>query len=168
MAKSTASGSGVGTSLPSGVVMPFAGEVIPVGWLLCDGSQVSRSGFRDLFNAIGTAWGEGDGSSTFHVPDMRGTFLRGQDDGAGRDPDSGTRTAINTGGNTADAVGSYQDAEVGQHSHSIRGEFNNQCCGSSIAMFTYPNGNPRWNNTELSGGAETRPKNVNVKYIIKV
>lgn len=180
MAKSTASGSGVGTSFPSGIVLPFAGDAseVPVGWLLCNGATVSRSSFRDLFNVIGTAWGEGDGASTFHIPDMRGTFLRGvdkpdSDPAAGRDPDAGTRTALNVGGNTGNNIGSAQGESLGPHNHAIGGQFNNQCCGSDIAMFTYFNGNPRTNYTAQTGndggvGNETRPKNVYVNYIIKV
>ena len=50
----------------------FAGSAAPAGFLLCDGSAVSRTTYADLYNAIGTAWGAGDGSTTFNVPDLRG------------------------------------------------------------------------------------------------
>jgi microcystin-dependent protein len=58
--------------LPSGVVAPFAGSSAPAGWLLCDGSAVSRTIYAALFAAIGTTWGAGDGSTTFNVPNMLG------------------------------------------------------------------------------------------------
>lgn len=60
-----------------GFIKPYAGTSIPDGYLLCDGSAVSRTAYPELFAAIGTVWGEGDGSSTFNVPDLRGFFLRG-------------------------------------------------------------------------------------------
>lgn len=74
---------------------------------MCDGSSVLRASYSGLFTAIGTAWGSVDGTH-FNVPDLRGVFLRGTDGGAARDPDRAARTAIATGGNTGDAVGSVQ------------------------------------------------------------
>lgn len=59
------------TLLPIGVIMPTASEKIPKNWLLCDGSAVSRTEYPALFFAIGTIYGEGDGSTTFNLPDMR-------------------------------------------------------------------------------------------------
>lgn len=56
----------------------------PSGWLLCEGQAVSRAAFSALFAAIGTAYGAGDGSTTFNVPDLRGRFPIGVDAGAGR------------------------------------------------------------------------------------
>lgn len=56
---------------PPGMVVPFAGSAAPDHWLMCDGSAVSRSTYADLFTAIGTAFGAGDGSTTFNVPDLR-------------------------------------------------------------------------------------------------
>ena len=61
-----------GTVIPPGVIEAFAGPVVPTGWLTCDGSAVSRSGFSGLFAVIGTTWGVGDGSTTFNLPDLRG------------------------------------------------------------------------------------------------
>jgi microcystin-dependent protein len=57
--------------LPPGVIMPFGGTVAPTGYLLCDGSLVSRVTFASLFATIGTAYGAGDGATTFAVPDLR-------------------------------------------------------------------------------------------------
>jgi microcystin-dependent protein len=58
--------------LPSGLMAPYGGASAPSGWLLCDGSAVSRTTFAALFTAIGTTWGTGDGSTTFNVPNMLG------------------------------------------------------------------------------------------------
>lgn len=57
-------------STPTGVVLDFAGTVVPTGFLPCDGAAVSRVTYSDLFGVIGTIWGIGDGSSTFNVPDF--------------------------------------------------------------------------------------------------
>jgi microcystin-dependent protein len=57
--------------LPAGIVMPFAGATAPDGWLICDGSAVSRTTYADLFTAIGTTFGVGDGSTTFNLPGIR-------------------------------------------------------------------------------------------------
>jgi microcystin-dependent protein len=73
-----ATASGTTAVLPSGLVMPFAGTTTPDGWLACDGSAVSRTTYSLLFTAIGTTYGDGDGSSTFNVPDLRGRLPVGQ------------------------------------------------------------------------------------------
>ena len=57
---------------PVGVINPFGGASAPEGWLLCQGQAVSRTDYADLFAVIGTAYGSGDGNTTFNVPDMRG------------------------------------------------------------------------------------------------
>lgn len=62
---------------PTAAVLPYAATTAPDGWLLCDGSAVSRTTYSFLFAAIGTSYGSGDGSTTFNVPDYRWTFLRG-------------------------------------------------------------------------------------------
>lgn len=63
--------------VPAGSISAYGGTVAPAGYLLCDGSRVSRRAYRDLFAAIGTAYGAGDGTNSFNVPDFRGQFLRG-------------------------------------------------------------------------------------------
>ena len=96
---------------PAGTIVAFAGPTAPAGWLLCDGAPIPRTGANvDLFAAIGTSWGSGDGTTTFNVPDLRGRFLRGVSAGVtpARDPGAATRTAANAGGNAGDAVGSIQ------------------------------------------------------------
>lgn len=94
--------------LPAGVILPFATNSAPSGFLLCDGTAVSRSYYAALFSVLGVTWGQGNNTTTFNLPDFRGRFLRGRDAGAGRDPNAGTRTASNTGGATGDNVGSVQ------------------------------------------------------------
>ena len=58
--------------VPVGMIMPFAGSVVPEGWLLCDGSAVSRTQYARLFQVIGTTYGAGDGSTTFNLPNLKG------------------------------------------------------------------------------------------------
>ena len=61
---------------PAGSVMIWAGTTVPTGYLLCDGSAVSRTTYSDLFSAIGTTYGVGDGSSTFNLPNFQGRYLK--------------------------------------------------------------------------------------------
>ena len=63
-------------TLPAGMVMYFANSTAPQGWFVCDGSLKSRTNYIDLFNAVGTTYGAGDGTTTFNLPDFRGQFLR--------------------------------------------------------------------------------------------
>ena len=71
--------------VPSGAVLYFAGQTAPAGWLKANGAAVSRTAYAALFAAIGTTYGAGDGSTTFNLPDLRGEFMRGWDDGRGID-----------------------------------------------------------------------------------
>lgn len=68
-----------------GQVCFFAMLTAPAGFLFCDGSAVSRTTYASLFSAIGTLYGVGDGSTTFNLPDLRGEFIRGYDNGRGAD-----------------------------------------------------------------------------------
>lgn len=70
-----------GGVVPVGGTIDFAGAVAPAGWLLCDGSAVSRTTYARLFAAIGVVWGPGDGSSTFNLPDLRRRFKIGSGSG---------------------------------------------------------------------------------------
>lgn len=64
--------------MPAGCVTAFAGSgTVPAGWFVCDGHEVSRGEHPELFAAIGVTYGDGDGSTTFNLPDFRGRFLRG-------------------------------------------------------------------------------------------
>lgn len=64
--------------VPTGAIMPYGAATAPIGYLMCDGSAVSRTTYSYLFNIIGTTYGPGDGSTTFNVPDMRGYFPFGK------------------------------------------------------------------------------------------
>ena len=67
-------------SIPVGAQLPFAGTTVPSGYLLCDGSAVSRTTYKDLFEVIGTTYGAGDGSTTFNLPNMKGKIPVGYKD----------------------------------------------------------------------------------------
>lgn len=70
---------------PAGQVSFFAQSAPPPGWLKANGATISRTAYGDLFAAIGTNYGSGDGATTFKVPDLRGAFLRSLDDFRGID-----------------------------------------------------------------------------------
>ena len=69
--------SNIGASVPTGTMFIYGGSVAPDGWLVCDGSAISRSTYAELFGVIGTSYGVGDGSTTFNIPDMRDRFVQG-------------------------------------------------------------------------------------------
>lgn len=89
----------VGGLAQVGDIKIVATETPPDGWLECDGAAVSRTDRADLFAKIGTRWGEGDGATTFNLPDFRGRFLRIWDHGAGRDPNAVTLTVTGAANN---------------------------------------------------------------------
>jgi microcystin-dependent protein len=66
------------TLLPAGMVVQYGAAAAPTGWLICDGSAVSRTTYATLFAAIGTTYGAGNGSTTFNIPDGRDRSLRGK------------------------------------------------------------------------------------------
>jgi microcystin-dependent protein len=164
-------------STMAGEITAWAGSVLPAGALWCDGASYNRTAYPALFARIGTAYGTASGT-TFNVPDLRGVILRGVDGTAGRDPDKAARVALNAGGNTGNNVGSYQSDAFQGHWHNVYGD--NAAGGLTSGLirpgiFVNPtmtsantarepindgaNGVPRTSN-------ETRPKNVNVNYII--
>lgn len=69
--------------LPAGIMMPTATPTAPAHWLLCDGAEISRTTYGRLFQAIGTTYGTGDGSTTFNLPDLRGRTIHGLDNMGG-------------------------------------------------------------------------------------
>lgn len=85
----------LGTDLPIGTIFPYAGTTVPNGWLSCNGGATSRTAFSDLFGAIGTSYGAGDGTTTFNVPDLRGRHPIGSGTGLGAGT-SGTGTPTGT------------------------------------------------------------------------
>ncbi len=160
--------------IPPGTISAFAGpaENIPVGWLLCDGTVVKTNDYPALFAAIGTSWGAGlSAPDDFHLPDLRGMFLRGVNagltDATWNDPDAGARQARYGGGNSADAVGSYQVQEFKSHKHSVPidvgGDQDLRCLAANAFI------DEQWTDqyVSASGGHETRPNNAYVVYIIK-
>lgn len=153
---------------PVGSIQAFGGTVEPAGWLICDGREVSRTAYAELFAIIGISFGEGDGVNTFNLPDLTGKFLRGVSknaDGTERpesDPDKDFRTSIN-GGNSGNSVGSYQADELKRHNHKYISYYGKNGRASDAGAWT---GN-RDAFTADSGGNETRPKNVYVYYLIK-
>lgn len=173
---------------PAGMIVPFAGPVenIPYGWILCDGSAVSRAEYANLYNAIGVCWGTGDGSTTFNLPDLRGMFLRGVSGDSGNDEDAESRIVLNdNGGNTGNNVGSYQSDAIRNITGTmspVRGNQFNPSVHTTNGVFeatdTSTNGGK---NTETRAastvtfdasrmvpvGSDNRPKNVYVNYIIK-
>ena len=75
------------TVIPVGAVQYFAMNAVPSGWLVCDGSAVSRTvNYGNLYDAIGSIYGDGDGLTTFNLPDLRGQFIRGFDSSGTIDP----------------------------------------------------------------------------------
>ena len=67
---------------PVGSIIMYGAAAAPTNWLLCDGSAVNRTTYADLFSAIGTTYGAGNGSSTFNVPNLQGVFPAGYDGGS--------------------------------------------------------------------------------------
>ena len=175
------------TLFPAGMIMPFAGpaENIPAGWLLCDGSAISRSQYANLYNAIGVCWGTGDGASTFNLPDLRGMFLRGVSGESGNDPDADSRLVLaDKGGNTGNNVGSYQGDAIrnitgacGSFGGENRGDLPDRGAlrrETGVAKNRGEDNNGtgiRSVNLDASRvvpvGGDNRPKNVYVTYIIK-
>ena len=101
----------VGVNTPPGVIFEYAASAAPTGWLLCDGSAVSRLTYASLFAIIGTTWGAGDGSTTFNVPDRRGTAGIGMGTGSGLT----ARTLAATGGEETHLL---ITSEMPSHSHA--------------------------------------------------
>jgi len=73
-------------AIPIGTIAAYGGGTIPAGWMLCNGSLVSRTTFSDLFKAIGETWGAGDGATTFGTPDLQGRTIIGTGSGASLTP----------------------------------------------------------------------------------
>ena len=146
-----------------GAVIPFA-LTVPTGWLVCDGQAVSRTTYATLFAYLSTTYGIGDGSTTFNLPDLRGTFVRGFNDGFTNDPDAAARTDRGDG-TTGDVVGSKQADELKSHSHTV-GAYNNACScfpgERTLSQQTLAGAS-----TDATGGNETRPINIQFIFGIK-
>lgn len=125
----------------------FPLSTAPAGWLAADGSSVSRTSYAALFSRIGTLFGAGNGTTTFTLPDFRGEFIRGWDNGRGIDPGR--------------ALGSYQADEFRSHTHTSSqvGGGGNLGGGSSFTNTPTVTG--------AAGGAETRPRNYSLLTCIR-
>jgi microcystin-dependent protein len=147
---------------------------VPLGYLECNGAAVSRITYVDLFGVCGILYGAGDGTTTFNLPDLRGRFIRGWDDSAGVD--------------VGRALGSYQADSVGPitdpgHTHTDAGHTHSDTgANSTFGGTSGPDSMQSWSGTHttgsgfadiqssytgITGGTETRPKNVAMMYIIK-
>lgn len=98
--------------LPTGMLYPYAGTGAPLGSLLCDGSAVSRTTYANLFSAIGTTWGAGNGSTTFNLPNLKGRTLIG----AGL---ASSGTNYNIGSVGGEEKHQLTQSEMPSHSHTI-------------------------------------------------
>lgn len=99
--------------MPAGALLDYAGTSAPTGFLLCDGSAVSRAVYAALFTAISTTWGAGDGSTTFNVPDFRGRTTIGSGTGSGL-----TARTVGTQ-NIGEETHALITAELAAHNHTI-------------------------------------------------
>ena len=182
--------------VPSGSVFCMAVATVPSGYLECNGAAVSRTTYAALFAIIGTNYGTGNGSSTFNLPDLRGEFVRGFDNGRGAD--SGRSIASSQGASNAShnhsisLSGTTSTKSLTGSVQRISETFNNS--GSTTGVFSkqtgfganFTPGAPDVNDTGAfsidashnhtfsasgtsgSQGSEARPRNVAMMYIIKV
>ena len=97
----------------AGVIQMFAGSTPPAGWLLCNGQAVSRTTYAELFAAIGTTWGAGNGSTTFNVPDLRGRTPIGAGQGSGL-------TARTLGGKVGSETHTLNADQIPAHTHGSK------------------------------------------------
>ena len=112
---------------PIGTISPFGGSAIPSGYLLCNGQAVSRTNYAELFAVIGTAFGKGDESTTFNVPDLREATTKG--------------VGLNAKGayhydNDGIALGEFVDDRIKLHAHNVyvrdTGHYHGTDSGSSL------------------------------------
>ena len=101
-------------ALPPGFIIQYASSSAPSGWLLCDGSAVSRTTYSALFAIISTTYGSGDGSTTFNLPDLRGRVPIGFGQGSGLT----NRNMANTGGAETHTL---TTSEMPSHTHNDSG-----------------------------------------------
>jgi hypothetical protein len=161
---------GGGGSTPAGTIMGWPADVAPEGFLECNGASVAKADFPKLFAAIGTSYGSID-SASFNLPDFRGEFLRGWSHASGKDPNAGGRSDRGDG-TSGDQVGTKQGHDIQSHNHKI-----GRWVGGSPG-YQYPFPDPNQDNALLddggpnpnvqaTGGSESRPRNINVMWVIK-
>lgn len=137
-----------------GEVAFFARSTTPSGWLKANGAAVSRTTYAALFAAIGTTFGAGDGRTTFNLPDMRGEFVRGVDDG--RNVDDGRR------------LGTFQADGIKTHTINVP---DSNSLGGNMGVWYYGErggaSNSGHNTITYNGEKETRPRNIALLACIK-
>lgn len=124
----------VNSLIPVGTIISMLLDSNHNNWLLCDGQEVSRTEYEELFALIGTRFGVGDGTTTFNLPDYRGKFLRG------------------LGGNSASDIYTTQAEGLPNISGSVSGVFVNNSSSSSGALSLTPGENV-FNVTTSSGSS---------------
>ncbi|WP_332066067.1 tail fiber protein [Bartonella sp. CB189] len=163
-------------TFPPGFIATFAMREVPSGWLLCNGATYERKDYPRLFQAIGDQWGK-KSATTFKVPDFRGMFLRGFDDGRGLDQNRSFADE------QKDSIKAHTHActieEAGEHNHTFQYDtmkYRPIGLGGKVAMINFikndgetdPSGIHTHEVTISSTGeAETRPVNATVVYAIK-
>ena len=144
----------IAAAVPAGKLSAFARTAAPTGWLECDGAVVSRSVYPALFAAVGTAFGAGDGSTTFGLPDLRGEFVRGWDHGRGVD--------------AGRAFGTAQSASLASHTHDLDSRILTEGVAGTGLGGSTPGESGAIAATGATGGAETRPRNVAMLWCVKI
>jgi len=147
---------------PTGSIIMWPKPTAPDGYLICNGAAVSRTTYAGLFAVLSDDYGNGNGSTTFNLPDMRGQFVRGLNAGSGVDPDAASRTDRGDG-TTGDAVGTKQVDAFKSHTHK-RGTSQGVSGGAGFGTNTAV---PGTIDTGDTGGNETRPTNIAMVYCIK-
>ena len=171
--------------VPSGAVFCVAVATIPTGYLECNGAAVSRTTYAALFAFIGTSYGTGNGSSTFNIPDLRGEFIRGFDNGKGTDSGRSIATAQGSQ-NLQHNHTATTSTTIPDHDHNVDtlNEFTSQygvwqtAGGMRQAHAGGTHRKPITSDASLTatssttvnndGGSENRPRNIAMMYIIKV
>ena len=150
-----ATASGATAALPPGTLTQFAGTNAPTGWLICDGSAISRSTYATLFAVIATTYGAGDGSTTFNLPDLRGRVAVGLSSGGA----SNVATLGNNDGHTANIrnVSHHHTLQTGTSGSGLSAPSSASNCNPA---YIYPATSGDTNNTDA-------PAYLVVNHIIK-
>ena len=115
-----------GDTLPIGTVLPYTNETAPENWLVCDGSELDRTEYNHLFAIIGTTFGEGDGSTTFNLPNIKGRTIVGLD---------AEDTDFNTIGKTlGEKTHTLTVEEMPSHRHAISTNINSLRFGTDNSL----------------------------------
>ena len=136
---------GGGDTLPIGAMLPYGSTTPPENWLICDGSEVSRTTYAELFNVIGTSYGSGDGTTTFNLPDKRGRVS------VGFDSDDSDFNIIGKHG--GEKTHTLTVSEIPSHSHKIKGSGSTTAGYAGVLRNNASNG-PESNLIEAEGGGQ--------------